>query len=156
MPDCGRRVLRSWDRATSLVMSELPNMGDAAIGTITAAVYSEHSNRPQNVQFVKAWKKGMVPIRLRTSWPYAAGTAWQRFSLPSRVDDTTGDAAMQVFQHWKNPDSPRGPISIDPATRDIVLNVYIDKVEKINGRLANVSVETIPAVKDQWKTLNPQ
>ena len=67
----------------------------------------------------------------------------------------TADEAMAFFKQWKNPDSPRGPISIDHETRDIVQNVYIRKVEKIDGKLANVEIDTIPNVKDPWKELNP-
>jgi len=52
-------------------------------------------------------------------------------------------------------DSPRGPIAIDPATRDIIQNIYIRRVEKVDGKLANVEIATIPIVKDPWKELNP-
>ena len=48
-------------------------------------------------------------------------------------------------------ESPRGPISIDPETRDIVQNVYIRKVEKKNGELYNVEFATFPSVKDPVK-----
>src|SRR5208337_1182713 len=44
--------------------------------------------------------------------------------------------------------SPRGPVSIDPQTRDIIQNVYIRKVEKKDGQLWNIEFETIPNVKD--------
>jgi len=67
----------------------------------------------------------------------------------------TGDDAIKFLSHWKNPDSPRGPIEIDPATRDIVQNIYIREVKKVDGKLANVEIATIPMVKDPWKELNP-
>ena len=67
----------------------------------------------------------------------------------------TADEAMAFFRGWKNPDSPRGPIMIDPDTRDIVQNIYIRRVEKLEGKLANVEIATIPKVKDPWKELNP-
>ena len=67
----------------------------------------------------------------------------------------TGDEAMTFFKGWKNPNSPRGPIMIDPETRDIVQNVYIRRAEMLDGKLANVEFETIPMVKDPWKELNP-
>ena len=47
--------------------------------------------------------------------------------------------------------SPRGPVTIDPATRDIVQNIYVRKVEKVDGKLFNVEFETIPNVKDPFK-----
>jgi branched-chain amino acid transport system substrate-binding protein len=68
----------------------------------------------------------------------------------------TADQAMAFFKNWKDPDSPRGPIAIDPATRDIVQNIYIRRVEKVDGKLASVEISTIPMVKDPWKELNPQ
>ena len=66
-----------------------------------------------------------------------------------------GDQAMAILKTWKNPESPRGPIEIDPATRDIVQTVYIRRVEERNGHLANVEFDSIPLVKDPWKELNP-
>jgi branched-chain amino acid transport system substrate-binding protein len=56
----------------------------------------------------------------------------------------TGDKAMQVLAGMKR-DSPRGPISIDPATRDIVQNMYIREVKKVNGKLVN---EPIAVLRD--------
>jgi branched-chain amino acid transport system substrate-binding protein len=56
-------------------------------------------------------------------------------------------AAMKGF-NWE---SPRGPISIDPDTRDIVQNEYIRRVERVDGRLSNVEFATFEAVKDPLK-----
>ena len=56
--------------------------------------------------------------------------------------------------NYKNPNSPRGPIAIDPATRDIVQNIYIRETRKVGGRNMNVEIETIPNVKDPWKEFN--
>jgi branched-chain amino acid transport system substrate-binding protein len=67
----------------------------------------------------------------------------------------TADEALAFLSHWKDPDSPRGPIMIDPETRDIVQNVYIRRVEKQGDALVNVEIATIPMVKDPWKELNP-
>ena len=49
-------------------------------------------------------------------------------------------------------ESPRGPISIDPETRDIVQNIYIRKVKKVDGELYNIEFATFEAVKDPGKT----
>ena len=67
----------------------------------------------------------------------------------------TADEALAFLSHWKDPNSPRGPIMIDPKTRDIVQNVYIRRVEKQGDALVNVEIATIPMVKDPWKELNP-
>jgi branched-chain amino acid transport system substrate-binding protein len=59
------------------------------------------------------------------------------------------------LKHYKNANSPRGPISIDPETRDIVQNEYLREVKKENGHYVNVELETVgTAFKDPWKELN--
>ena len=71
-------------------------------------------------------------------------------ALKKTGGDTNGDkliAAMKGMA-WE---SPRGPISIDPETRDITQNIYIRKIEKKNGELYNVEFETFKAVKDPVK-----
>ncbi len=65
------------------------------------------------------------------------------------------DRTMELLKNFKDPNSPRGPISVDPATRDIVQNEYLREVRKVGGKLANVEIETVgTAVKDPWKELN--
>ena len=59
-----------------------------------------------------------------------------------------------ILKGWKH-DSPRGPIMIDPDTRDIIQNVYMRRTQMKDGKLANVEFDTIPNVKDPWKELNP-
>ncbi|MGB9295703.1 MAG: ABC transporter substrate-binding protein, partial [Pseudolabrys sp.] len=60
---------------------------------------------------------------------------------------TDGDALIAAAKGMKW-ESPRGPISIDPATRDIVQNVYIRRVEKVGNNVVNVEFDTVPNVKD--------
>ena len=66
------------------------------------------------------------------------------------VVETDGTKLVEAMKgmSWT---SPRGPISIDPQTRDIIQNVYIRKVEKKNGQLYNVEFDVIKAVKDPGK-----
>ncbi|MDE2228374.1 MAG: ABC transporter substrate-binding protein [Alphaproteobacteria bacterium] len=136
---------------------QLPLIGDAPLGLITAGTYSITANRPANKAFLAAWKKAygdsMIP-------DFMAVDSWDGMNLLYTViKDTKGkftaDQAMAIIKRWKDPNSPRGPISIDPATRDIVENVYIRRVEKVNGKLANVEIDTIPNVKDPWKETHP-
>jgi len=63
------------------------------------------------------------------------------------------DRTMTLVKKYKNPNSPRGPIAIDPDTRDIIQNEYIREVRRVGGQLANVEFETIHQVKDPWKEL---
>ena len=64
------------------------------------------------------------------------------------------DKTIEILRNYKNPNSPRGLISVDPETRDVVHNEYIREVRKVGGQLENVEIETIPNVKDPWKELN--
>jgi branched-chain amino acid transport system substrate-binding protein len=135
----------------------LPNMGDTPLGIITSGTYSVAGDRPANREFVSAWHKEYG----ENSYPdFLSVDAWDGMTaIFDLVRATQGrfsaDEAMEFFKKWKNPDSPRGPIMIDPETRDIVQNIYIRRAEKVDGKLANIEIATIPMVKDPWKELNP-
>src|SRR5437016_521948 len=134
---------------------ELPNMGDVAIGVLTVHHYSAAAERPANKAFVAAWKKeygaSEVPNFLSAgSWD---GTAMIFEAIKAQKGKLDPDKTMEIFKRYKNADSPRGPISIDPETRDIVQNEYLREVRKVGGQLANVELETFPSVKDPWKEL---
>jgi branched-chain amino acid transport system substrate-binding protein len=136
---------------------ELPNMGDLPLGLITAGTYSVAGKRPANEAFLAAWKREYGDKAIPD---FFSVDGWDGMAMIfDLVKETKGkftaDEAMAFFSHWKNPDSPRGPIEIDPATRDIVQNIYIRKAEKVDGKLANIEIATIPMVKDPWKELNP-
>jgi len=135
---------------------ELPNMGDIAIGVLTVHHYSAAAERPANKAFVAAWKKeygaNEVPNFLSAaSWD---GIDMIFAAIKAQKGKLDPDQTMEIFKAYKNPDSPRGPISIDPETRDIVQNEYLREVRKVGGQPANVEIETVgTAVKDPWKEL---
>jgi branched-chain amino acid transport system substrate-binding protein len=136
---------------------QLPDMGDATLGLITSGNYSAVGKRPQNQAFVAAWKRAYGPNALPD---FTGVQGWDSMAAVFAVLKATGgkfdgDKAMAILSHWQDPDSPRGPISINPATRDVIENIYIRKVEKVDGKLSNVEFETIPNVKDPWKERNP-
>jgi branched-chain amino acid transport system substrate-binding protein len=137
---------------------ELPRMGDTPVGLITSGTYSADAKRPANEAFLAAWKREYGEKSIPD---FFAVDAWDGMAaIYALVKETKGnftaDQAMAFLSHWKDPDSPRGPIMIDPETRDIVQNVYMRRVEKQNDTLVNVEIATIPMVKDPWKELNPQ
>ena len=136
---------------------ELPKMGDTPLGLITAGNYSTAADRPANKAFLAAWAKeyGDQSITDFFSVDGCDGMAAIYDLVKQTKGKFTADEAMAFLSHWKNPDSPRGPIEIDPNTRDIVQNIYIREVKKVDGKLANVEIATIPMVKDPWKELNP-
>jgi branched-chain amino acid transport system substrate-binding protein len=136
---------------------ELPNMGDVAVGLVTAGTYSSAADRPANKAFLAAWNKEYagkaIPDFLSVDgWDGMAAV----FDLIKQTKGKfTGDEAIKFLTNWKTANSPRGPISVDPATRDIVQNVYMRKAEMKDGKLSNVEFDTIPNVKDPWKEQNP-
>jgi branched-chain amino acid transport system substrate-binding protein len=137
----------------------LPAMGDTPLGLITAGTYSVAGDRPANKAFLAAWKQAYgaesLPDFLAVDGYDAMNAVFDL--VKATKGKFTGDEAMEFFKHWKKPDSPRGPIAIDPETRDIVQNVYMRRAEKQpDGQLANVEFETMPMVKDPWKELNPE
>ena len=135
---------------------ELPNMGDVAIGVLTVHHYSAAAERPANKAFVAAWKKeygaNEVPNFLSAgSWD---GIDMIFAAIKAQKGKLDPDQTMEIFKAYRNPNSPRGPISIDPETRDIVQNEYLREVRKVGGQPANVEIETVgTAVKDPWKEL---
>ncbi len=137
---------------------ELPNMGDAPVGVVTAGNYSTAGVRPANAVFLTAWSKAYGT----TSIPdFVAVGGWDgmaaAFDIIIRTKGSfTGDQAMAILKGWKSGDSPRGPIAIDPDTRDVVQNIYLRRTEMKDGRLSNVEFDTMPDVKDPWKELNPK
>jgi branched-chain amino acid transport system substrate-binding protein len=137
---------------------QLPDMGDSTLGLITSGNYSAAGPRPQNKAFVAAWKREYGPDALPD---FTGVQGWDSMAAIFAVIKATGgkfdgDTAMAVLSNWQDPDSPRGPISINPATRDVIENIYLRKVEKVDGKLANVEFQTIPNVVDPWKERNPE
>jgi branched-chain amino acid transport system substrate-binding protein len=129
----------------------LNGMGDAVIGTITAHMYSADHNSAANKAFVAAFEKangGMRPNFMAVSAYDGMHLIYE--ALKKAGGKTDGDSLIEAVKGmaWE---SPRGPISIDPQTRDIVQNIYIRKVEKKNGELYNVEFATFDAVKDPVK-----
>ena len=130
----------------------LNGMGDAALGAVTAHHYSAaHPLRDE--QGVRRRLQEGLRHRARASWRSAAMTASALIyeALKKTGGKTDGDALVAAMKGMKW-ESPRGPISIDPETRDIVQNIYIRKVEKVDGELYNVEFATFEAVKDSGKT----
>ena len=136
---------------------ELPNMGDVALGVLTVHHYSAAATRPQNKAFVDAWKKEYGANETPNFVAVGAydGAAIIVDAIKALKGKLDPDKTMEFFKTWKNPNSPRGPIAIDPETRDIIQPEYLREVKKVNGQLANVEIETLgTAVKDPWKELN--
>jgi branched-chain amino acid transport system substrate-binding protein len=129
----------------------LNGMGDAALGAVTAHHYSADHNSQMNKDFVAAYKKmfGQRPGFMAVSGYDGIHLIYE--ALKKTGGKTDGDALVEAMKGMKW-ESPRGPISIDPDTRDIIQNEYIRKVEKKDGELYNVEFQTFENVKDPGKT----
>ncbi len=125
-------------------------MGDAALGIITASHYDYAHKSAKNDAFVKAYNAAYN----RNPDFFSIG-GWDGMQLIYDTLKKTGgktDAqAMVDAAKGSKWESPRGPISIDPETRDIVQTVYIRRVEKVDGKLQNVEIDKVENVKDPVK-----
>ena len=130
----------------------LPAMGDATQGVITTFHYSAAHKSPENDAFLKSFAasnpQGGRPNFMAVA-AYDGMNAIYQVSqkLNGKID---GDKAMAVLKGMKI-NSPRGPISIDPATRDVVQTVYVRKVETVNGQPYNVEIDQFANQKDPGK-----
>jgi branched-chain amino acid transport system substrate-binding protein len=106
----------------------LNGMGDVANGVVTSHHYSASHNSPLNKKFVEAFGKANNGLR------------------PNFMAVGGYDGMRVIFE------SPRGPMFIDAQTRDVVHNIYIRKVEKVNGQLYNQEFATLKDVKDPGKS----
>jgi branched-chain amino acid transport system substrate-binding protein len=124
----------------------LASMGDAAIGIITTANYDYNLKSKTNAAFVKAYNDEYK----RNPDFFSVGGYDGMHVIYAALEKTKGKAdgdSMIAAAKGMKFESPRGPISIDPDTRDIVQNVHIQQVQKVNGKLVNVEIATIPNVK---------
>jgi branched-chain amino acid transport system substrate-binding protein len=133
----------------------LPQMGDAALGVVTTHHYSANHDSPENKAFVAAFEKangGMRPNFMAVGAYDGMALIYQALEKTKGASD--GDALLAAMKgaSWM---SPRGPVSIDPETRDIVQTIYVRKVEKVDGQLYNVEFGSTPAVKDPYKAAKP-
>jgi branched-chain amino acid transport system substrate-binding protein len=128
----------------------LRSMGDVALGIITAFHYDPTHDSQKNRDFVKAYNEAYN----RNPDFFSIG-AWDGMhAIYEALKKTSGKADGETLiaavkgMAWE---SPRGPISIDPETRDIVQTVYIRRVEKVGGKVVNVEFDKIENVKDPVK-----
>jgi branched-chain amino acid transport system substrate-binding protein len=125
----------------------LKSMGDSSLGIITAWHYDYMDKNAKNVAFVKAFND----LNKRNPDFFSIGAYDGMHVIYETLKKTNGDAngdkliAAAKGMKW---DSPRGPMSIDAETRDVVQTVYIRKVEKVGGELVNVPFDKIENVKD--------
>jgi branched-chain amino acid transport system substrate-binding protein len=149
LAEAGIKVIATGDLTDDHV---LPAMGDATLGVITSFHYSAAHNSPENKAFLKNFADANPGAGRPNFMAVAAydgmGAIYEVVNkLGGKID---GDKAMAVLKGMKI-NSPRGAITIDPQTRDVVQTVYIRKVEKVNGELYNVEFDKFDNMKDPGK-----
>jgi branched-chain amino acid transport system substrate-binding protein len=124
----------------------LNDMGDVALGVITSMHYSAAHPSPANKAYVDGFKK---LNGIRPNFHSVGGFDGMRIIYRGleASKGATGEALLNGMKGLQF-ESPRGPVTIDPATRDPIQNVYLRKVEKVDGELWNVEFATTPSVKD--------
>lgn len=134
---------------------KLQAMGDDAVGLITMHHYNADLDNAANRRLVAAWRQeygaNAVPDFMGVQgYDGMAAIAHAVTTLKGRMD---ADQVQSALKGWKYADSPRGPIMIDAATRDIVMNEYLSELVKKDGRLYQQNIGVITAVKDMCKEL---
>ena len=136
----------------SLTEDDIVNqIGDAALGIITSHHYSAAHNSLENKSFVADFKNangGMRPNLMAMQSYDGMHLIYEALKITK--GSTNGEALISAMKglSWV---SPRGPITIDPETREVIQNIYIRKVERVGGELYNVEFATIPDFKDPSK-----
>jgi branched-chain amino acid transport system substrate-binding protein len=135
--------------------TKLQAMGDAAVGLITMHHYHADLENAENKKFVASWKQA---YGANSTPDFMAVGGYDGMAAIVHAIKATGgklgdgEKAVAALKGWKF-NSPRGPISIDPDTRDIIMNEYLSEVIKKDGRLYQKVLATIPDVKDPCKAL---
>lgn len=125
----------------------LDGMGDAALGVVTSHHYSAAHDSAANKAFVEAFSKANAGMR--PNFMAVGGYDGMRV-IYKGLEATKGGGGEALVAAMKGQsfESPRGPVTIDVQTRDIVQDIYIRKVERVGGQLYNVEFDKLKAVKD--------
>lgn len=135
---------------------QLQSIGPAIAGTVVAIHYHSDLKNPANQAYVKAFKAEYgakaIPDFVSVGG-YDGMAAIFHVIKSAKGNRITAAGAIKALRGWKHANSPRGPIMIDPKTRDIVQNIYIARIVNDNGTLRHQTLKTITAVKDKCKEL---
>ena len=148
LKEAGIKLIGTGDVTDDDVLNQ---MGDVALGVVTSHHYSTAHDSPENQAFVEAFKaayNGGRPNFMGVGGYDGMQLIYR--ALEKTGGDASGDALIAAMKglSWE---SPRGPVTIDPETRDIIQNIYIREVKEVDGELHNVEFATVEQVKDPVK-----
>ena len=140
---------------TSIDEGILKNMGDEAKGVVSTGWYSAAIDTPTNKKFVAACR---AEYKADPGY-YTLGAYLSGLFLEEAVKKVNGNvedkqALMKALRSLDLKDTPAGPIKIDEYGNP-TMNIYIRKVEMLDGRLMNKVIHTYPAVSQFW-TYDPK
>jgi branched-chain amino acid transport system substrate-binding protein len=119
----------------------------SAVGMLSGYFYTPSADRPANKAFVAAYRKEYGD-KHSPNPDWVAVTAYDAmdgiyYAIREQKGQINPDRSMELLRNYKNPNSPRGPISINPQTRDIVQNIYLREVRKVGDDVINVELEPV-------------
>jgi branched-chain amino acid transport system substrate-binding protein len=136
----------------SLTEDDIVNqIGDAGLGVITSHHYSAAHDSPENKAFVADFKKANAGMRPNLMALQSYDGMHLIYEALKKTGGATDGSALVNAMKGLTWISPRGPVTIDPETREVIQNIYIRKVERVGGELYNVEFATIPNFKDPSK-----
>lgn len=139
----------------SLTEDDIVNqIGDAALGIITSHHYSAAHDSAENKAFVAAFEKANDGLRPNFAAVQSYDGMRVIYEALKKTNGATDGQALVDAMKGMSWTSPRGPVTIDPATRETIQNIYIRKVERMDGKLYNVEFATVPDFKDPSKVKN--
>ena len=115
---------------------------------ITSYNYSAAHDSPENKTFVAEFRKANTNMRPNVIGVGGYDGMHVIYEALRKTNGATDGTQLLEAMKGTSWVSPRGPMSIDPATRDVVQNVYVRKVERKDGELYNIEFATFPNVKD--------
>lgn len=145
LAQAGIRLIGTGDLTDDDILNE---MGDPAVGVITSHFYSAAHDSAENREYVAAFRQ--IAPNMRPNFMSVGGFDGMRLiaeGLRGTGGNTDGQRLLDAMR-GKSWVSPRGPITIDANTRDIVQDVYIRRVERRDGQLWNIEFDRIPQVRD--------
>ena len=129
----------------------LNQMGDVALGLETAYFYSAAHPSAKNKAFVDGVKQANNGMRANFFGVSGYDGMHLIYEVLKKTGGKTDGESLVGAAKGMAWESTRGPMTIDPETRDVIHNIYLRKVEKVNGELWNIEFATVENVKDPVK-----